>query len=97
MQSRFTRRAASTAHKQPEIALVYMGAHLDVFGLFIDEVTPSLIDDILLLDPRVGFKGVHRRVGRSRPEEAHTTGGYGASPILGVATYTAFIFRTSAT
>jgi hypothetical protein len=42
-------------YKEPEIALVHMGAHLDVLGMFIDEVTPELIDDTLQLYPRVGF------------------------------------------
>lgn len=68
--------------KQPEIALVYMGAHLDVFGLFLDEVTPSLIDDTLALYPRVGFKAAFTEalaeVARRKP---HTTVGTGIADI----------------
>lgn len=68
--------------KQPEIALVYMGAHLDVFGLFLDEVTPSLIDDTLALYPRVGFKAAFTEalaeVARKKP---HTTVGTGIADI----------------
>jgi len=42
-------------HMTPEIALVHMGAHLDVLGLFMDELTPAVIDDVLQLYPRSGF------------------------------------------
>jgi hypothetical protein len=42
-------------YKEPEIALVHMGAHLDVLGMFIDDVSPELIDDTLQMYPRVGF------------------------------------------
>ncbi len=33
-----------------------MGTHFDVLGMFIDEVSPQLIDDTLQQYPRVGFK-----------------------------------------
>lgn len=42
--------------KQPEIALFYLGAHVEVMGLSLDEISPSVIDDILQLFPRDGFK-----------------------------------------
>jgi hypothetical protein len=42
--------------REPEVALVYMGAHLDVMGLWIDEISNELIDDTLELYPRLGFK-----------------------------------------
>lgn len=68
--------------KQPEIALVYMGAHLDVFGMFLDEVTPALIDDTLALYPRAGFKAAFTealaQVARRKP---HTTVGTGLADI----------------
>ncbi|WP_235777091.1 hypothetical protein [Rhizobium mesoamericanum] len=35
---------------------MHMGAHVDVMGLWIDEISPQLIDDTLQLYPRVGFK-----------------------------------------
>lgn len=42
--------------KQPEIALIYLGAHVDVMGLNIEQITPSLIEDTLALYPRIGMK-----------------------------------------
>jgi hypothetical protein len=64
--------------KQPEIALIYMGAHLDVMGLFIDEITPSLIDDTLALYPRLGMKAAFTQavaeVARKKPHTAIGTG-----------------------
>ncbi|MGF6483696.1 HD domain-containing protein [Paraburkholderia sp. JPY419] len=42
--------------KQPEVALIHFGTHVDVFGLRLDEITPSLVDEILELYPRVGMK-----------------------------------------
>ena len=42
--------------REPEVALVHMGAHVDVMGLWIDEITPALIHDTLALYPRLGFK-----------------------------------------
>ncbi|QWT22185.1 HD domain-containing protein [Bacillus sp. NP157] len=39
----------------PEIALVHMGSHLDVLGMFVDDVSPAIIDDTLQLYPRLGF------------------------------------------
>jgi hypothetical protein len=42
--------------RQPEVALVHMGAHVDVMGLWIDEIKPGTIDATLALYPRLGFK-----------------------------------------
>lgn len=64
--------------KQPEIALIYFGAHVDVFGLFLDEITPSFVDDVLQLYPRVGFKTAFQEaiaeVARKKPHTAVGTG-----------------------
>src|ERR1700744_6477872 len=40
----------------PEVALVHFGAHVDVMGLRLDDISPQLIDDTLALYPRLGFK-----------------------------------------
>jgi hypothetical protein len=42
--------------KQPEVALIHFGTHVDVLGLRLDEITPSLVDEVLALYPRVGLK-----------------------------------------
>ncbi|MEX3814662.1 HD domain-containing protein [Paraburkholderia sp. BR13439] len=42
--------------KQPEVALIHFGTHVDIFGLRLDEITPSLVDEILELYPRAGMK-----------------------------------------
>ncbi|MEM5298866.1 hypothetical protein VSR82_31675 [Burkholderia sp. JPY481] len=48
--------AADIAHRrEPEVALVHFGAHVDVMGLRMDEISPQLIDDKLALYPRLGF------------------------------------------
>ncbi len=64
--------------KQPEIALIFMGAHVDVMGLFIEEITPSLIDDTLQLYPRIGMKAAFSQavaeVARKKPHTAIGTG-----------------------
>ena len=64
--------------KAPEIALVFMGAHVDVMGLFIDEITPSFIDDTLALYPRVGFKSAFQaalaEIARKKPQTTVGTG-----------------------
>ncbi len=41
---------------QPEIALISFGAHVDVFGLNLEAITPSFVDDVLALHPRMGMK-----------------------------------------
>ena len=64
--------------KQPEIALIYMGAHVDVFGMFMDEISASFVDDVLQLFPRVGFKLAFQQalaeVAKKKPHTAIGTG-----------------------
>jgi len=64
--------------KQPEIALIYLGAHVDVMGLHLDEITPSLVDDTLALYPRIGMKAAFTQalaeVARKKPLTAIGTG-----------------------
>ncbi|MDR5815724.1 HD domain-containing protein [Caballeronia sp. LZ033] len=64
--------------KRPEIALIYLGAHVDVFGMFLDEITPSFVDDVLQLYPRDGFKLAFQQalaeVARKKPHTAIGTG-----------------------
>jgi hypothetical protein len=64
--------------REPEVALVHMGAHVDVMGLWMDEITPSLIDDTLALYPRLGFKAAFQsalaEVARKKPHTAVGTG-----------------------
>ncbi|EJN17809.1 putative HD superfamily hydrolase [Pseudomonas sp. GM79] len=64
--------------KQPEIALIYLGAHVDVMGLNIEQITPSLIEDTLALYPRIGMKAAFTEavaeVARKKPFTAIGTG-----------------------
>lgn len=64
--------------KEPEVALVHFGAHVDVLGLRKDEISPQLIDDTLALYPRVGFKNAFTQalaeVARRKPHTAIGTG-----------------------
>jgi hypothetical protein len=64
--------------KAPEIALIYFGAHVDVFGLNIQEISPALIDDTLALYPRLGMKAAFQEalaeVVRKKPHTAIGTG-----------------------
>ncbi len=64
--------------KQPEIALIHVGAYADLFGLGLDEITPSLIDDVLALYPRIGLKAAFTEalaeVIRKKPRTAFGTG-----------------------
>jgi HD domain len=64
--------------KAPEIALIYFGAHVDVFGLWMDEITPGFVDDVLQLYPRAGFKAAFQEalaeVVRKKPHTALGTG-----------------------
>jgi len=66
------------AVKTPEIALVHFGAHVDVMGLNIEEISPALIDDTLQLYPRLGFKKAFTEalaeVARKKPFTAIGTG-----------------------
>jgi hypothetical protein len=62
----------------PEIALVALGAHVDVMGLNIEEISPALVDDTLALYPRLGFKAAFQealaQVARTKPLTAIGTG-----------------------
>jgi HD domain len=64
--------------RQPEVALVHFGAHVDVMGLRMEEIPPSLIDDTLALYPRIGMKaaftGALAEVARKKPHTAIGTG-----------------------
>ena len=64
--------------KQSEVALVHFGAHVDVMGLRMEEITPSLIDDTLALYPRIGMKAAFTEalaeVARKKPHTAIGTG-----------------------
>jgi hypothetical protein len=64
--------------KAPEIALLYFGAHVDVLGLRLEEITPSLVDDTLQLYPRLGMKKAFQaavaEVTRKKPQFALGTG-----------------------
>jgi len=59
-------------------AFVHLGAHVDVMGLNIGEISPQLIDDTLALYPRLGFKKAFTEalaeVGRKKPFTAIGTG-----------------------
>jgi hypothetical protein len=41
---------------QPEIALVHLGAGVDLFGLRFDEIPPAVVEQTLATCPRLGFK-----------------------------------------
>jgi hypothetical protein len=64
--------------RQPEVALVHFGAHVDVMGLRMDEISPQLIDDTIALYPRLGFKKAFTEalaeVARKKPHTAIGTG-----------------------
>jgi hypothetical protein len=64
--------------KAPEVELVHFGAHVDVLGLRMDEISPQLIDDTLALYPRLGFKQAFTEalaeVARLKPHTAIGTG-----------------------
>jgi hypothetical protein len=64
--------------RQPEVALVHFGAHVDVMGLRMEEISPSLIDDTLALYPRIGMKAAFTEalaeVARRKPHTAIGTG-----------------------
>lgn len=64
--------------RQPEVALVHMGAHVDVMGLWIDEITPALIEDTLALYPRMGMKAAFTEAlaqsAKRKPHKAIGTG-----------------------
>lgn len=70
--------AGIAERKAPEIALLHFGAHVDVFGLRLDEITPSLVEDTLALYPRLGMKQAFTaavaEVTRKKPHLALGTG-----------------------
>ena len=70
--------AGIAERSEPEVALVHMGAHVDVFGLWMNEITPSFVDDVLQLYPRDGFKAAFQaalaEVVRKKPHTALGTG-----------------------
>ncbi len=65
-------------HLGPEVCLCCLGAHADVFGMNLEEITPSIVDDTLALYPRVGFKRAFQQalaeVARKKPHLAAGTG-----------------------
>ena len=44
------------SRKQPEIALVHLGASVDVLGLGLDALEPSTVEEVVENYPRVNFK-----------------------------------------
>ena len=64
--------------RDPEVALVHFGAFVDVMGLRKDEISPQLIDDVIALYPRLGFKQAFAEalaeVARKKPHTAVGTG-----------------------
>jgi HD domain len=64
--------------REPEVALVHFGAHVDVMGFRLDEIPATLIDDALALYPRLGFKKAFTEalaeVARKKPYSAIGTG-----------------------
>ena len=77
--SRFLHATADIAdRREPEVALVHFGAHVDVMGLRMDEISPQLIDDTIALYPRLGFKKAFTEalaeVARKKPHTAIGTG-----------------------
>jgi hypothetical protein len=64
--------------KEPEVALVHFGAHVDVMGLRMEEISPQLLDDVIALYPRLGFKKAFAEalaeVARKKPHTAIGTG-----------------------
>ncbi|HIE1297974.1 TPA: HD domain-containing protein, partial [Burkholderia contaminans] len=64
--------------KQAEIALVFLGAHVDVLGLNFNELTPAFVDDVLSIYPREGMKSAFMQalaeVVRKKPHTAVGTG-----------------------
>ncbi|WP_341870087.1 hypothetical protein [Paraburkholderia caledonica] len=74
----------------PEVALVHFGAHVDVMGLRMDEISPQLIDDTLALYSRLGFKKAFTEalaeVARQKPHSASGTGpaDIGRRPVPGL-------------
>lgn len=64
--------------REPEVALVHFGAHVDVMGLRLDEIAPALVEETLDRYPRHGFKRAFTEalaeVARAKPHTAIGTG-----------------------
>jgi hypothetical protein len=64
--------------REPEVALVHFGAFVDVMGFRMEEISPQLIDDTIVLYPRLGFKKAFSEalaeVARKKPHTAIGTG-----------------------
>lgn len=63
--------------KGPEVALVHFGAHVDVMGLRIEEISPQLIDDTLALHlphakTLIADRGYDSDTFRSRRASSHS-------------------------
>jgi HD domain len=43
------------SHKQPEIALVHLGASADVMGMRIADISPEIVEQVLEAYPRLGI------------------------------------------
>lgn len=71
--------------REPEVALVHFGAHVDVMGLRMDEIPVQLIDDTLALYPRLGFKKRSRRPSPKLRERNRTLPSVRAWPTLDAA------------
>lgn len=65
-------------YKQPEVVLTSAGAVADAFGLRLNEITPSFVDDVIQLYPRIGMKAAFTEalaeVARKKPHLCMGTG-----------------------
>lgn len=61
--------------KQPEIALVFFGAGVDVAGVLLDQVPPEVVEQVLEACPRLGFKKAFlealTELARKKPETTY--------------------------
>jgi hypothetical protein len=83
--------------RQPEVALVHFGAHVDVMGLRMEEIPPSLIDDTLALYPRIGMKAVSQELWPKSQERSRIQRLVLAWPTSGGVSCMVSRFRTYAT
>jgi len=64
--------------KSNEVALLHFGAHVDVFGLRLEEISPELVEETIGLYPRIGLKAAFQEavanVVRKKPHHALGTG-----------------------
>ena len=65
-------------HMGPEIALICLGAHADVLGLRVDEISPEIVEAVVEQYPRLGLKTSFQEalaeVVRRKPHTALGTG-----------------------